>query len=72
MFFRKKPKQLSYDREHLRPVIRASICTGEQSVGFRDVRTGKFTEYAYLRSDADLVEFLETYGISRDEVTTEY
>lgn len=72
MLFRKRPKQLSYDRENLRPVIRASICTGEQAAGFRNVKTGKFTEYALLRTDADLQEFLDTYGVSRDEITTEY
>ena len=29
----KAPAAPGYDRENLRPVIRASICTGEQSVG---------------------------------------
>ena len=49
MLFRKRPKTLDYDRERLRPVLRASICT-----------------------EADLEEFLKTYGLSRDEVPTEY
>ena len=72
MLFKRKTKKLDYDRGNLRPVIRASICTGEQAAGFRNVKTGKFTEYALIRTDADLREFLDTYGIARDEITTEY
>ncbi len=70
--FRKKPKKKSFDREALRPVIRASICTGEQSAGFRHVQTGKFSEVMLIRNRRDLEEFLETYDISESEVTTEY
>ena len=70
--FRKKPKQLPYDRENLRPVIRASICTGEQTAGFRNIHTGKFSEVMLIRNDSDLEEFLELYGISPAEITTEY
>ena len=70
--FWKKPKKKSFDREALRPVIRASICTGEQSAGFRHVQTGKFSEVMLIRNRRDLEEFLETYDISESEVTTEY
>lgn len=70
--FRKKPKQLSYDRENLRPVIRASICTGEQTAGFRHIHTGRFSEVMLIRTDADLEEFQALYGISADEIVTEY
>lgn len=40
----KKAEKNFYDREHLKPVIRASICTGEQVAGFKDLRTGKIEE----------------------------
>ena len=70
--FKKKRKPLPYDRENLRPVIRASICTGEQTAGFRNVNTGRFSEVMLIRTDSDLEEFLELYGISPDEITTEY
>lgn len=44
-FFRKtKPKKKTYDSEHLEPVIRKSICTGEETAGFRDKTTGQFRE----------------------------
>ena len=45
MFFKKKQhRHGSYDHENKKPVIRASICTGEQVAGFRDVHTGAFEE----------------------------
>ena len=71
-FLRRKPKTLVWDRENLRPVIRASICTGEQTAGFRNIHTGAFTEVMLIRTDRDLEEFQNTYGISADEIATEY
>lgn len=71
LFCRKLPSQ-SYDRETTRPVIRASICTGEQVAGFRDLQTGKFHEVMLIRTVRDLKEFRESYGLSPDEITTEY
>lgn len=70
--FRKKSSKKNFDRENLRPVIRASICTGEQVVGFKNIHTGKFQEIMLIGSDRDLEEFLETYGIMREEIQTEY
>ena len=61
-----------YDRENLRPVIRTSICTGEQTAGFRNIHTGKFTEVMLIRTDRDLEEFRKAYGIPADKITTEY
>lgn len=70
--FRKKVKKQTYDKETLCPVIRSSICTGEQVAGFRDARTGKFREVMLLRNGADLQEFLDTYDISEADIRTEY
>ena len=66
MFFKKKKpvKPLEFDRENLEPVIRCSICTGEQVAGFRDRHTGRFTEVQLLMSDEDLQQFLITYGLT--------
>ena len=36
--FKKKIMKKTYDREHMKPVIRASICTGEEVAGFKDIR----------------------------------
>ena len=42
MFFKKKNLQCSFDSENKRPVIKASICNGEQVAGFLDLHTGAF------------------------------
>lgn len=70
--FRKKVEKCSFDRENLRPVIRTSICTGEQVAGFKNVHTGKFSEIMLIRNGHDLKEFLEIYDISEADVATEY
>ena len=53
----------SYDRQRQEPVIRCSICTGEQVAGFQDIRTGKFEEVMLIQNAADLRHFKEQYGI---------
>ena len=43
MFFGKKQRSKgTYDHESKKPVIRASICTGEQVAGFKDIHTGLY------------------------------
>ena len=62
----------SYDRENQRPVIRASICTGEQVAGFKDIRTGKFTEVMVIRDSKDMDEFTEKYNVSASDIRKEW
>lgn len=61
---------MEYDRENKRPVLRCSICNGEQVAGFKDVHTGKFQEVMVVRSDKDLESFRRMYGL--EEVPKEY
>ena len=68
LFHRKKKPMLSYDRDRLEPVIRCSICTGEQVAGFRDRATGQFHEDRLLRSPQDLEDFQRDYGIPEPPV----
>jgi len=63
MFGRRKKQQMDYDREKMIPVVRKSICTGEETAGFRDRETGKFHEVMLLRNDSDLKSFMEMYNI---------
>ena len=72
MLFRKKQEVRTYDPAVRRPVIRASICTGERTAGFRNLQTGKFTEVMLVRSEADLREFRRLYGLGDGEISTEY
>ena len=71
LFVKEKPVQ-TYDRENLRPVIRESICTGEQTAGFKNIHTGKFTAVMLIRTNADLREFCRTYDVRPEDITTEY
>ena len=61
----------SYDKENKRPVIKASICNGEQVAGFKDIHTGKIEEVMLIRSRADLENFKAMYGID-EAITKEY
>ena len=63
MFFKKKSEKKTYDKENRRPVIKASICNGEQIAGFQDVHTGAFEEVMLITGDDDLAEFMSIYGI---------
>ena len=62
----------TFDRTLLEPCLRRSICTGEKSAGFRNRETGRFEEYAAVRTDADLQAFLDEYGLKADELKTIY
>lgn len=46
------------------PVIRCSICTGEQVAGFRHLEDGHFEEIMLIRGTEDLVTFKMKYGIT--------
>lgn len=69
MFFRKKDKQIqkkSYDSANQKPVIKCSICNGEQVAGFQDIHTGSFEEVMLIRNSEDLFVFKSQYGIEGD------
>lgn len=70
--FRKKIEKRTYDKENLKPVIKASICTGEKVAGFKDIRTGKFTEIMLIQDNRDLDAFLEMYDIGVAEISKEW
>ena len=65
---RKKRPALSFDKSGKIPVIRSSICTGEQTAGFQDEATGKFQEVMLIRGEADLREFMEEYDLNESEI----
>ena len=70
--FRKTQKKpiVGYDPAQFIPVIRCSICTGEQTAGFRDKDTRKFHEVMLIRNEQDLEEFRALYGLG--EIKKEY
>lgn len=64
-------KDKSYDMENCKPVICSSVAGGKQVAGFKDIRTGKFTEVMLIRNSKDMDEFLEAYDISIAEIVAE-
>ncbi len=69
--FAKKTIVQTYDKENMKPVIKASICNGEQIAGFKDIHTGKIEEVMLIKNLADLEKFKTMYGIN-EEITKEY
>ena len=71
--FRKKNRAAlpyDYDPDREKPVIHASICTGEQVAGFKNKKTGEFHEAMLIRDADDLAEFKKMYGL--EKVDKEY
>ena len=69
---RKKVVVSSYDKSGKIPVLRSSICTGEQVAGFKEAISGKFEELMLLRDDKDLAEFLQRYQVEESEIKREW
>ena len=67
LFSKKPAPEPAYDYEpgKEKPIIRASICNGEQVAGFKNKATGEFHEVMLIKDDKDLVEFKQTYGLER-------
>lgn len=71
--FKKKtatPK-VAYDSENCKPILKCSICNGEQVAGFKNLQTGKFEEVMLIRGPEDLFAFKKQYGIE-EEIAKEY
>ena len=70
MFGKKTEIKKEYDKKNMRPVLKCSICNGEQVAGFKNVHTGKFEEIMLIRNGDDLDAFMKMYNIS--EISKEY
>ncbi len=64
--FKKKSTVKTYDKENKKPIIKASICNGEQVAGFKDIHTGRIEEIMLIKKPADLEDFKKMYGINGD------
>lgn len=58
----------SFSKTQYKPVIRASICTGEKVAGFIDIDSGKFVDVMVVRNNDDLREFCGKYGVKEEEI----
>ncbi len=63
MIFLFGKENLCYDKNNKKPVLKCSICNGEQVAGFKDLSTGKFDDVMLIRNDKDLKKFMKVYGV---------
>ena len=68
--FGKKAVIRQYDKENTRPVLKCSICNGEQVAGFKDIHTGKFEEVMLIKNSKDLDVFKQLYQV--EDISKEY
>ncbi|MCC8100818.1 MAG: aspartate dehydrogenase [Clostridiales bacterium] len=59
--------QKEYDPSVYKPVLKCSICNGEQVAGFKNRETGKFEEVMFIRNEQELAWFLNSYGLETIE-----
>lgn len=70
--FGKKSQKAAFDMTLYRPVIMSSICTGEQTAGFKEISTGKFIGVDVIHSQDDLKRFCSDYGICPQDIKKEW
>lgn len=68
----RKRKQPAFDTTGKIPVIRSSICTGEQVAGFKDPVSGKFDDLMLIRNSGDLEDFLSQYQVKEEDIQREW
>lgn len=67
-----KHKMIEYDTQAQEPAIRKSICTGETTVGFVDLKTGHFSDYMKVTDSAQIDDFCRRTGTEREHIRTVY
>lgn len=74
-FFKRKekaPAAPTYNKEESEPVLRCSICTGEQVLCLRDRKSGALQELMLIRRPEDLQPFCEANGIEASDIRKVY
>ena len=72
LFNKKKTEYPKMPEGDFAPVIRCSICTGEQTLCARDRKTGALHELMLLRSPAELEAFCAANGLDPNSVEKIY
>ena len=60
---KKKGRYPEIQTDRYEPVLRCSICTGEQVLCSKDRKTGQLTELMLIRKPSDLFDFCNANGI---------
>ena len=72
LFGRKKKDFTRFPEGDFEPVLRCSICTGEQVLCAREGKTGKLLELMLIRNPRDIDDFCEANGLNADEIEKIY
>ena len=74
MFGRRKKEDRwpDYPTENFEPVIRCSICTGEQVAYMRERQSGRLHELMLIRDAEDLAAFCRRTGANADAIRRIY
>ncbi|MCD8299563.1 MAG: aspartate dehydrogenase [Clostridiales bacterium] len=70
MFGKKKkqePEYPEFDLSVWKPFLRCSICTGEQTVGFKNRETGEVAEIGVITNPGELDRLKKFYGVDEFE-----
>lgn len=65
-----KKRREVYNQQDYIPIVRCSICNGEKVAGFKDKKTGQFTEIMLIQKEEELEVFKQRYGV--EDVKKEY
>ena len=63
-FSKKKERAPEFPAEKYEPVLRCSICTGEQVACMREREGGRLREIMLIRDEEDLETFRKNYGVT--------
>ena len=72
LFSKKKTEYPKIPAGDFEPVIRCSICTGEQVLCVRDRKTRELHELMLIRTPGDLEGFCSANGLSSSEIEKIY
>jgi hypothetical protein len=72
LFSRKKTEYPKMPEGDYEPVLRCSICTGEQVLCARDRKTGNLLELMLIRNPSQLEGFCSQNGFDPDSITRIY
>ena len=67
-----EPAPLRFSPEEYEPVLRCSICTGEQVACMREKSSGRLREVMLIRSEEDLESFCRGYHIEKEQIRKVY
>lgn len=72
LFSKKKREYPAMPEGDFEPVLRCSICTGEQVLCARDKETGELQEIMLIRTPDDLAGFCDANGMAAADVQKIY